>query len=643
MLKVSPSSFLKVMNELMKLISIQEQEVGNIFARHVFITEIFKEINSSKKNIEKRLKEMTIDSFHDNLFSAYAILTTVWFFIFFFYFIPFSQFLTAMTFIIFGIDHSLYPLFLLYFLSVSVVIWIYPAYAPSSISLSKEKTNIDNQLSMIDKNLTREKKFTIIVIYLKKVLLFIPKMPYKIITFPHWLSRNFMVKFFLGISYLIARFQLHQKNKKTKDLREEIEEKENTLTILGNMLLERENELITRDESFRRFFERDLENVIYSLPKAMIQIMRFLVFDRIKDLDDFEMDIIERFVLAAASGNYLFDTARYEELALDPSMMIRLIDAMNYCKSNLNDNFLQTFENVLNEITRENWFIEGMSPEVLFQVLEEIKRKIPAAKKDLNNFLNLLKILQDNPDVMKEQTRFSDDLEKIKNLLEEAPQSESSLKSKLTIIRTIKANKSEYIRFLALIDDDIVMINTPRGTYYTLSKNLLKNKSFQDMDTSKENLKDIDTLKKELKMLTSQELELKKNIISRMMLKLQSLQGKIETTTVKERLERLELEKNLIEEIISERKTFTEKLQIDQVTCPNCNSKINSGDNRCPKCKKKLTRCMICSLIIDEASDDSRSCPHCGSFAHFNEFKNWIKEHEKCPMCKEKLTVSQIV
>jgi len=56
------------------------------------------------------------------------------------------------------------------------------------------------------------------------------------------------------------------------------------------------------------------------------------------------------------------------------------------------------------------------------------------------------------------------------------------------------------------------------------------------------------------------------------------------------------------------------------------------------KLKEKETsnECLIC---LEPVYENGIECPLCGHIFHFNHLKAWIKEKERCPYCKTKLTL----
>ncbi|MFW9922019.1 MAG: hypothetical protein ACFFDW_01895 [Candidatus Thorarchaeota archaeon] len=51
-------------------------------------------------------------------------------------------------------------------------------------------------------------------------------------------------------------------------------------------------------------------------------------------------------------------------------------------------------------------------------------------------------------------------------------------------------------------------------------------------------------------------------------------------------------------------------------------------------------KCMITGLPIDPTSHDITTCPYCGNFAKRELMEKWLTEKEHCPICKEKLIIS---
>ena len=47
------------------------------------------------------------------------------------------------------------------------------------------------------------------------------------------------------------------------------------------------------------------------------------------------------------------------------------------------------------------------------------------------------------------------------------------------------------------------------------------------------------------------------------------------------------------------------------------------------------TKCVICKLAINVAQ-----CPICESYFHFEHLQSWLQQHDKCPICQTKITVT---
>ena len=75
--------------------------------------------------------------------------------------------------------------------------------------------------------------------------------------------------------------------------------------------------------------------------------------------------------------------------------------------------------------------------------------------------------------------------------------------------------------------------------------------------------------------------------------------------------------------------------------CSNCGNEVSYIQNKCSNCGE-IARCVVCKLQID-SNDQKCKCPLCETVGHLIHFHLWVDGINKCPFCKEKLTISDIV
>ncbi len=613
--------------------------------KHVLLNEYIKNLNESKRDYQAklaRLEKSALDYVTTSIFS----ITLGW--ILFVNLLAIASILLLGNFRFKDIHPGIIVLFSLGVIILYVILLIGPMVALEKyvILLLNNKPEIKEEVLELGRpgNKIRTRKDVINKILMREYLnSFFGKLIKPVVI----LFRLILVESFALILGGICAFLVIRNKEKIKRKQDELNKKIADITthveIVEEMMRAIEEETFNVEEHAKIVLERVNDKPIYSLPSSLIQAARAIVFPRIKDLDDFTRDAIERIMLAAISGNYIFEVLKYNESLLESTTIDIILDSQNTTKNFLLTKFLPLLDQAANELRNETRLKKDVLDSVLQTEITLVNSKLKRVRNNVSDLEKLIQVIRENPNVIKEQTKFSRDLAKLKQMLEQGPLSETVIKSRISRKKSFKGNKGDYVRFLSILDDDIVMINTPRGTYYTLSKHLSSMNAEGSYDAILENdAKDLEELKNELKMLTDSELELKEKILTNVILKMKNIKGNVSKKILDERLARLNAEKNLIGKILKERRSFTKKLMLEHPTCPYCGADLKSNQDTCPTCHEKLKRCMICNLIINETDGQLGKCPYCNSLAHLDEFKAWVEEHEKCPVCKGKLSVPLI-
>ncbi len=74
-----------------------------------------------------------------------------------------------------------------------------------------------------------------------------------------------------------------------------------------------------------------------------------------------------------------------------------------------------------------------------------------------------------------------------------------------------------------------------------------------------------------------------------------------------------------------------------RLKCPSCGKWIRKEAEVCPKCKKPLSRCMICHKVIGPG-DVFTACPNCEQLAHLEHMQHWLSIKRVCPHCQQYLS-----
>ena len=74
-----------------------------------------------------------------------------------------------------------------------------------------------------------------------------------------------------------------------------------------------------------------------------------------------------------------------------------------------------------------------------------------------------------------------------------------------------------------------------------------------------------------------------------------------------------------------------------RLKCPSCGKWIRKEVDVCPKCKKPLSRCMICHKVIGPG-DVFTACPNCEQLAHLEHMQHWLSIKRVCPHCQQYLS-----
>ena len=75
--------------------------------------------------------------------------------------------------------------------------------------------------------------------------------------------------------------------------------------------------------------------------------------------------------------------------------------------------------------------------------------------------------------------------------------------------------------------------------------------------------------------------------------------------------------------------------------CSNCGNEVSSTKNKCPNCGE-IARCVVCKLQI-ESNEQKCKCPLCETVGHLIHFYLWVDGINKCPLCKGKLSATEII
>ena len=78
--------------------------------------------------------------------------------------------------------------------------------------------------------------------------------------------------------------------------------------------------------------------------------------------------------------------------------------------------------------------------------------------------------------------------------------------------------------------------------------------------------------------------------------------------------------------------TAYQKVEVEMITCPQCQEKVPATKKVCANCGKSLPVCQICNQQI--TSDIQLvTCPHCKTNFHVTHFLEWYQENKNCPVC----------
>jgi len=86
---------------------------------------------------------------------------------------------------------------------------------------------------------------------------------------------------------------------------------------------------------------------------------------------------------------------------------------------------------------------------------------------------------------------------------------------------------------------------------------------------------------------------------------------------------------------LKERERKTKKVMKDEIDLSIPITKVYFID-KTPKDEK----CMVSGLPIDIKNDVVVACPNCGNMAERELLEKWLKENEKCPVCKKSLVLA---
>ena len=75
--------------------------------------------------------------------------------------------------------------------------------------------------------------------------------------------------------------------------------------------------------------------------------------------------------------------------------------------------------------------------------------------------------------------------------------------------------------------------------------------------------------------------------------------------------------------------------------CSNCGKEVSYTLNKCPNCGE-IVRCVVCKLQI-EPNEQKCKCPLCETVGHLIHFHIWIEGVRKCPFCRGKLSLTDII
>jgi hypothetical protein len=74
-----------------------------------------------------------------------------------------------------------------------------------------------------------------------------------------------------------------------------------------------------------------------------------------------------------------------------------------------------------------------------------------------------------------------------------------------------------------------------------------------------------------------------------------------------------------------------------KLVCPSCGRRIRKKAEKCSKCKKPLSRCMICHKVIGP-KEVFTACPNCEQLAHLEHMQHWLSIKTVCPHCQQYLS-----
>jgi hypothetical protein len=89
-------------------------------------------------------------------------------------------------------------------------------------------------------------------------------------------------------------------------------------------------------------------------------------------------------------------------------------------------------------------------------------------------------------------------------------------------------------------------------------------------------------------------------------------------------------------------KTSSHPISSEESFCFYCGAIIDGNSQKCNYCMQDVNNCQICKKNIQFA-EEIGSCLYCNHIFHFSHLAETVKIMGKCPVCREKLIVEEII
>ncbi len=463
------------------------------------------------------------------------------------------------------------------------------------------------------------------LILVKKIL------EYPMDTVPPVLSRVFE-KWIL----FIFRFHGRKIHALMENIKKEIKRLEDFAQYLKEEIQVLEDKLIKRDSSLQTIFEENNDLVIASLPTVLVVTTRLFIHPWIKNFDAFTRGSSERLILTSMTGNHQLDFIKHEKKPREQKVLGALLDSVTSTRHFVSNEFLLLMKEVISELKNN----PTIDQELLLEVLNDMEDKWSTLLNHVNDnlfeFIKLLKKLQEDPASGKDASKFSRDVSWLKSKLSSGKASEYKLKQEVQKNSEFNGTKEDFLRYLAFLDDEILVVSTPHGTYYfrrQKENNLMK----QMMEDKHPNVS-LETLI-ELNYLTDHELLVRRKIIENLLKKFETIKDSISPRVLEQARSRLNEKLSLTREILLHREKTISEIMMETRACVYCKVGKIDTSGYCEVCFRKETQCFYCHHPINVDEEEYLQCPKCERSFHSEELLSTINKSGECPICNAKLRI----